>query len=272
MSQYDAAVAQLFADLQISSGRATLYAGYLARWLADKAEALGRAPTAVDFGCGNGLYSCALAQAGAAVVCGFDPSEDMIGHGIARAAELALSGRVRLTSSIGDLPASADCIITVHTTYHFGSQAALVDEFFEPIRAMLSGKASELLLIVANPDEPACTPAYYWNAVRREVADAVGGRNVPADPESNLVRLDHLADAASKNGRTFILPDKTEMVATFVAKGRQRAINDTYHSLDGLLAAASDAGLAMSAKPVPLHNMAFPQPHAAYLALHFRGR
>ncbi len=271
MTQYDPDVARFFGDLQIASGRGMLYSGYLARWMADVAGRLGRAPTALDFGCGNGLYAHALALAGARQVCGYDPSEPMVADAWLRTKPTGFADRVRFTANLTQVPASVDVAITLHTTYHFSTDDALASELFTPIGLRLAAGNSfgdgELLLIVANPAEPVLTPGYYWNSVEADVAmDLAGTDELPVSTDGFVA----LTDVMRAAGHRIRLADKTRLRATFCVGDRQQHIDDTYHTERAIIAAARECGLRLIGRPVPLHSLRFAAAAPAYTAMHFR--
>src|SRR5262249_9757689 len=72
----------------------------------------------VDFGCGYGYQSLALARAGAKVVIGVDVDGEMVQHLRAKAAEQELSDRVFAEGAVSDVM-RADLVISKNSFEHF---------------------------------------------------------------------------------------------------------------------------------------------------------
>ena len=79
--------------------------------------------TVIDFGCGRGNQSIAMAQKGAAKVIGIDIQERLLELGRKRAMQLGVSGRCVFTTSNSEL---ADVIISKDAFEHFSDPAEIL--------------------------------------------------------------------------------------------------------------------------------------------------
>lgn len=142
-------------DSGLSRVRQTIHDGHAAMlaqaqaWLAEWADASGaRAGSALDAGCGTGLFSVALAQRGFRVTAA-DIAPQMVGA--ARAAARAAGVDERITFLVGDLEAvggSYDAVACFDVLVHYPRP------LFEQLCAHLARRADGILLLTYAPATP----------------------------------------------------------------------------------------------------------------------
>lgn len=85
--------------------------------------------TIVDFGCGDGWQSLALAKSGAKHVLGLDTNFKNLNEAVRLAKKLGLTGRVEFTDMLEDrFKGKFDMVISQNSMEHFGNPAKVLNE------------------------------------------------------------------------------------------------------------------------------------------------